>query len=343
MKINLIKVAIVTLAAFTVFLAICFFLYGWGDRVVGGRNMNTEYGGAQSTVAEGNTTFLLLGRDSAAGLCDVIILASLDATTGNLNVMQIPRDTYFACTDADYKKINGAAGALGSVARFADELGRALGVSIDYYLSLDMSAVKQMVDAVGGIELDVPHDMEYRDPAQDLKISLKAGKQKLDGEAAIGFLRYRAGYVTGDLARMDAQKLFLAAFSKKIASQKNPIVYYNLYRILKKHGETNITERDVISMTKDAATGSCTVSYLTAPGEAVQSKISGAWYYVLSRQSTAEVLESRFALADGEKNFDKEHKFVDKTVDRFYDIYKKRCEYKIYSEKDIENNLININ
>ena len=83
-----------------------------------------------------------------------------------------------------------------------------------------------------------------------------------------------------------------------------------------------------------------TVSYMTAPGEAIQSDKSGAWYYILSSLAMNELVLTRFG---AKKDFDVDNKFVDKQVKSFYDIYKKRCECKIYSAYEIDNNQININ
>ena len=83
-----------------------------------------------------------------------------------------------------------------------------------------------------------------------------------------------------------------------------------------------------------------TVSYVTSPGEAIQSEESGAWYYILSKSSMTEILRSRFY---GVENFDEQTKFVDKDKKSFYDIYNKNCEVRIYTADDIENNKININ
>lgn len=284
---------------------------------------------------------LLLGRDNAAGLCDVIILGTINTDNGNITFMQIPRDTYFDCSEATYKKINGAYNLLGSASAMADALGDALGIDIDYYLSLKLAAIEKMVDAVGGVEIDIPMDMAYSDPEQDLHIQLKAGEQTLNGKQAVEFVRYRSGYVTGDLGRIDAQKLFLNAFAKKVIEMANPFAMYNVFKLICDNGETNVTLNDFASIGLkciQAKTGK--VSYMTAPGEAIQSEKSGAWYYILSAPSMSDVLNTRF---ESKEKFDKELKFVDRDNRSFDGIYNKKYEIKIYTSDDIENNKININ
>ena len=269
---------------------------------------------------------LLLGRDNAAGLCDVIIVSTINTDNGNITFMQIPRDTYFNCSKATYKKINGAYNSLGSASELANALGDALGIKIDFYLCLGLDAVEKMVDAVNGIEVNVPVDMDYSDPAQNLQINLKAGKQILNGKQAVEFLRYRSGYITGDLGRIDAQKLFLNAFAKKVIEIANPFTLYNVFKLVCDNSETNVTFNDFLTIGLkciQAKTGK--VSYMTAPGEAIQSQNSGAWYYILSEPSMSEILDTRF---DSKEKFDKENKFVDNSNKSFYDIYNKKMRDK---------------
>lgn len=284
---------------------------------------------------------LILGRDNAAGLCDVIMLGSINTSSGDICFMQIPRDTYFDYSSSTYKKINGIYNSLGSASAVSNAISKGLGIEIDYYLSIGLDAVAQLVDAVGGIEIDIPRDMDYSDPSQNLAIMFKAGKQMLNGKSAVEFLRYRSGYLTGDLGRIDAQKLFLNAFAKKVAGISNPFTLYNIFKLVCQHGETNIKESDLISIgLKCMKAKGGTVSYVTSPGEAIQSEESGAWYYILSKSSMTEILRSRFY---GVENFDEQTKFVDKDKKSFNDIYNKNCEARIYTADDIENNKININ
>ncbi len=284
---------------------------------------------------------LMLGRDSAAGLCDVMVLLSINMENGDINIMQIPRDTYLNYSDSSYKKINGIYNALGSASAVADAVSDALGIDIDYYLCLTLENVAKIVDNLSGIEIDLPFDMDYEDSSQNLSIHLKAGKQTLGGKESLGFLRYRSGYVTGDLGRIDAQKLFLNAFINRLATITNPFSAYNFCKLICNTSETNLKQQDIIAIgLRYAKAKNHNVFYMTAPGQAIQSSQSGAWYYVLSSSSVNEILNKCFA---SKENFDKQNKFVDKNDKSFYDIYNKYCEVKIYTAEDIENNLININ
>lgn len=312
-----------------------FFFSGNGDM----EKRDASEGRMDTVISDkGNYTVLLLGRDDAAQLCDVIMLASVDLESGVLNILQIPRDTYFDCSDADCKRINCAPGMLGGTAEFSDALSDALGIGIDFYVSVNMSTVSQAVDALGGIEINVPSDMDYEDPSQKLSVHIPSGDQVLGGEQAVRFLRYRSGYATGDLGRMDAQKLFLNALIKKLGEVRDPYVLLKLFKIAVSSAQTNISERELVSLGLRLTSQRLTdVFYMTAPGAAVRSDISGAWYYILSANAMKELISERFGACDGYL-FDKSKKFVDKERKSFYDIYNSHCDARIYSAYDIDNN-----
>lgn len=334
-KVNLIAIMIVVLVLFVAFVAVVALFYS------GNKEDSTTQITSGASLLSDNYNILLLGRDKTAGLSDVITIASIDMKNNNVNIMQIPRDTYFNYGNDEHNKINGAPCVIG-VSSFSDRLAQTLGIDIDYYLSLDLDVLEEIIDMISGIDIEVPLDMDYDDPAQNLSIHLKAGKNHLNGKEAIGFLRYRSGYVTGDIGRLDAQKLFMDAFFTRFSEQKNFVVFYNVFKLVSAKTETNIREQDIISMgLKMNSKKDMKVYYMTAPGEAVRSDKSGAWYYILSSPSMSELLKNGFGAY--EKDFDKNNKFVDKQVKSFYDIYKKRCEYKIYSAEEVKSNKININ
>ena len=97
-------------------------------------------------------------------------------------------------------------------------INRTFGIYFDYYVIVSTDAFVKIVDAVGGVDLYVQEDMHYDDPTQDLHIHINKGNQHLDGKKAEGFVRFRSGYVQADIARMDAQKIFMTAFFKKLLS-----------------------------------------------------------------------------------------------------------------------------
>lgn len=292
----------------------------------------TEASGAASN---GIYRLLLLGEDDASGLSDVIILATVDTETGRACLVQIPRDTYFRYTDKDYKKINGAAETLGGAEALSKALGKALAVDIDSYIVLDLDCVKSAVDMLGGVDIDVPCDMDYDDPAQQLSIHLKKGRQTLTGEQAAQFIRYRAGYLRADIGRMDAQKLFLAAFfeaAKKLDGGDIPQIAMLAVRSVR----TDMSVTQMISILGAARSLSAeNITLLTLPGEEVQSEYSGAWYYVLSRSGTARVLEEYFGVTGASASIDPAHLFSDAARRDFENVYRREILPEYHTVSDL--------
>jgi LCP family protein required for cell wall assembly len=127
---------------------------------------------------------LVTGEDKVSGLCDVIMLVSVDTRNERICVMQIPRDTYAEYTDKSYKKLNGAANALGGVEGLRAFLSQSLGVTIDGYLALDLASFRRIIDTVGGVEIELDRAIRYTDAEQGLFIDLPSGRQVLDGKKA---------------------------------------------------------------------------------------------------------------------------------------------------------------
>lgn len=160
---------------------------------------------------------LLMGLDKSESLSDVMMVAQLNLVTNGVNVLQIPRDTYIDNNRGD-KKINSAYSA-GGPENSIKELQTIIDLDIDGYVSVTTSGFRDVIDAVGGIYYDVPQDMNYEDPYQDLYIHLEEGYQLLDGDKAEQYVRYRAGYVNGDIGRVEAQSDFIKEAIRQIVER----------------------------------------------------------------------------------------------------------------------------
>lgn len=238
---------------------------------------------------------LVLGRDRAAGLTDVIMLVSFDIANKKINVLQIPRDTYAEYGDSRHNKLNVALASLGSERKLADWLEESLGVKIDGYISLDLDAFCDIVDAVGGVEIELDRSLYYNDPSQGLYIYLAKGKHKLDGKQAENYVRYRAGYVGGDIDRLDAQKGFLAALFRSIKDSINADNALSVASSLIGKVKTDVgLSLSVALGLKAVSIDEGDVLFFTLPGEAAISPKSGASYYVMSKASTQNLLEEYF-------------------------------------------------
>ena len=270
---------------FCLFFALFALFFSTFSPVFLGKTEETAVKPAQNEVCEPSLDvlrFLVLGTDQAAGLTDSIFLVTLNKTEKNARILQIPRDTYANYTPKDYKKINGALHALGEQG-LKQRLAEALGVPIHYFVVLDLSCMRRMVDAIGGVELCIPQDLEYSDPAQGLGIHLLAGTHHLDGAMAEHFVRYRAGYVNADLGRLDAQKLFLQAFAQKCRS----LTVAQLLRVTSVALTMLQTDLSLPEAMQAAlllrACDADSIPMATLCGQAAQGS-SGAWYYVVNRE-----------------------------------------------------------
>ncbi len=152
----------------------------------------------------------VVGNDGR-GMSDIILVLEWDDKSNTLEVIQIPRDVRSSS--------GGKIGTSYGEGTLLDEL-RLLGYDAGGVVSVSYEAFRGAVDAIGGVELDVPIDMWYSDPEQGLEIDLKSGEQTLDGEHAEMLIRYRkdnsgSGYVNGDLDRLVVQNGFYSSFLDK--------------------------------------------------------------------------------------------------------------------------------
>lgn len=189
-----------------------------------------------------NFNFLILGVDENNRADTIMLLSFKD---GNVTGTSIPRDTAFISKEFDRKvKLTEVLNSENGNQKVIDAVRDTLSVPITYYAKLNLSAVKEIVDSVGGIELDVPMDMEYDDPHKNLHIKLKQGRQALSGDAVCGLLQFRrsndgTGYAQGDMTRIEVGQQFISEFiSQKLNKEfinKSP----DIFKILAENMETN--------------------------------------------------------------------------------------------------------
>ena len=327
--------AALLLAVTAVFLVARLFLSSFGDRVVA-KESKVEEGTGALVKEDARTNLLVMGKDDASGLYDVLMLVSYNITDGSVSVVQIPRDTYLEYTEASYKKINGAVSALGGETELCSFLSKAMCVEIDNYISLDLDVVGKIVDELGGVEVNIPFDMNYKDPYQGLVIELKKGRTLLDGDMARQFIRYRAGYAEGDLGRIDAQKIFLAALASKLASSVSLVDVSTLLASCVGDIKTNISLLDMLSLARRAfGISPDKVSFVTLAGESAVAKSSGASYYVISRPSAIEIFNELLGGCATEESFDKNKVFLNEKYDSFANIYYSDMPYTVYDASSL--------
>ncbi|MDK2867891.1 MAG: polyisoprenyl-teichoic acid--peptidoglycan teichoic acid transferase [Clostridiales bacterium] len=166
---------------------------------------------------------------------DTMLLVSMSTHSNTVDVISIPRDTYYPTegkTKLGQKKLNAVYGFkdIGGAEGVANAVSNILGIEIDHTVTVNYDAVKSIVDLLGGVEIEVPFDMKYDDPyaTPPLHIDFKAGPQVITGDKAIGYLRFRKsndGKIReGDVQRIERQQAFLVAAAKKAIGPKLPFV-----------------------------------------------------------------------------------------------------------------------
>ena len=150
---------------------------------------------------------LIMGTDKGGLRADVLMIASV--SRGQVNLISVPRDTRISGGNG-YMKINSALAA-GGDEYLIEKVEGVTGIDIHEYVKVDFSAVENMIDAFGGVDFDIPQNMDYEDPEQDLYIHLKEGMHHLNGEDSLKLLRFR-GYAMADIERTAVQRNFIKAF-----------------------------------------------------------------------------------------------------------------------------------
>lgn len=169
---------------------------------------------------DGVYTVLLAGSDDGNGNTDAILLGRIDTKKHLMDFVSIPRDTLIN-VDWGVRRINAAywgarnAGGNGLEA-LKTQVARLTGFPPDCCAVVDLQVFMDAVDLIGGIRFDVPMAMDYEDAGQELYIHLQPGPQVLDGYQAMCLCRYRSGYITADLGRIDMQQRFLAACTSQL-------------------------------------------------------------------------------------------------------------------------------
>lgn len=193
-------------------------------------------------------TFFVFGSDDGNGNTDVMMVATLDTTPGaySLNVVSIPRDT-LVNVSWSVKKVNSIYSAMKTPEAAITKLADILGYEVDFYVIVDLKAFEKIVDAVGGIEFDLPRNMNYDDPAQNLSIHLNKGLQTFDGKKALGVVRFRlgngnTGYRDGDIGRIKMQQDFLRATAAQILERKNQINILTVIDVFLNNFKSNLTD-----------------------------------------------------------------------------------------------------
>ena len=268
----------------TLFLIICVAFGGYfvGTWIVTGNPPDV----LSSLTKSSSKTILILGMDNEGLRSDVMMLAFINANTGNVDLLSIPRDTRVTIGGRTLK-INSAY-ALGKEPQSIETTEKLLGVKIDNYVKFSFDTFRNVIDALGGVDYDVPQDMKYDDPEQDLHINLKKGYQHLDGDKAEQLVRYRH-YPMGDEDRIKVQQSFM----KELLSQKlNPATLLRLPQLTKEIGDnvkTDIPSNEWLGLANIARKMNAdSLKTTLIPGQA--KYIDSLSYYIVDQAETKALM-----------------------------------------------------
>ena len=256
-----------------------------------------EDSGAIETIANGKErkkycyTILLSGVDNDAGGSDTNMLMRFDAENDTIDIVSLPRDSLMS----NGHKLNYAYNN-GGTDKLRSEIEDLLGVPVDFYVSVNLKGFVALIDQIGGVEFDVPCDMDYDDPYQDLHIHFKAGLQKLNGQQAMEVVRFRhnndnTGYGgRQDLGRIETQQAFLKAVAQKLMKIENlPAMAETFLKYVK----TDLTLGNLVWLANEALSmgGMDAIHFATLPGD------GSGWYkgmsvYALDREQVLEMTNS---------------------------------------------------
>ena len=199
------------------------------------------------------TTVLLLGVDvvyggdrrhlkadpaSFQGRSDTIMLSRFDPIRNSFTVLSIPRDTNCQIPGHGRQKINGA-NAIGGEILAMRTIEELTSVPVEHYVILNVHGLVELVDALGGITINIPKKMHYRDRSAKLNINLEPGPYTLNGTEAMGFVRFRHDAL-GDIGRVQRQELFIQAVLDKALSPQSWAKVPQLLQIAQKHVKTDM-------------------------------------------------------------------------------------------------------
>jgi len=246
----------------------------------------------QNPFKSSKLNILLVGYDSSINgppRADTIIVASIDLKTKEIGLLSIPRDTRINIPGYGMNRIN-ASHAFGGVELTASTLEDYLDVPIEYYVETDFYGFAGIIDAIGGVQINIKKPLQYVDKAGGLYIDLPAGNQHLDGEEALQYVRYRES-IKGDIGRVERQQKFMKAMMKRMINPDIIIKLPSIYNETQKAINSNIPLQDItpfIRLLKDINLNM--IETVMLPGE--PKYINGASYWIADNKELKIVVNN---------------------------------------------------
>ena len=253
---------------------------------------------------EGQYLILLVGVDKNGNddntdftRTDTIMLVSADTKTGNMELLSIPRDSRVKIRDK-FDKVNHAH-AFGGIELTMQTLRQFLGLDIDYYVQVNYQALINIVDALGGVDYDVPEGINIHKG----KVKIQPGQNHLDGNEVMWYLRTRNIYNNGDIGRVNTQQAFVKAMVDEMVKKSKDMNLMTFISNYIKYVKTNLPMSAMLDLAGHINSfSSDKMSTHTVPG--MEQTINGTSYWIPDYDKTWQIVDdsySNFKLKNWEK------------------------------------------
>ena len=291
---------------------------------------------------------LLLGKSEA--MTDTIMVAKYSPSTGNAALLSIPRDSFVgsnpnAATASD--KINSKYQI--SPQRTIDAVNELTGLNLKYYITVDTKALRDLVDAIGGVYFDVPIKMDYDDSSQDLYIHLEPGYQLLDGEKAEWLVRFRHNnngtsysyeYGDNDLGRMRTQREFLMAVAKQTLKLENIIKVNDILNVIEQEVETNI-DFDTMMEYAPALLNINADNIQTGMLPGTPQYCNGVAVYLVDKDEAKDVVNELFLTSSNTSTNDQENSISNEVANEIQTGNTNKTSSEINTQKEFKIEILN--
>ena len=247
--------------------------------------------------------FLLFVGDSDETNTDFIALVNYNPDKKEFSMLSVPRDTRVPGVAIEFPKVNSLYFRQNGAELAVESVSTMLKANVKYYIYINLATFRKIIDLLGGVDIDVPVDLDYDDPVQDLHIHISKGSHHMDGKMAEEYLRFRKPnnnqwnselrkyYDGSDLSRIKVQQGFL----RELVKQKSNIIgLTKINQILETvfdNMQTNADMSDFLSLAKSLPTVSLDkINFFMLPGSAEANDI----YYEMNEQKTGEIISEYF-------------------------------------------------
>lgn len=291
---------------------------------------------------------LLLGKSEA--MTDTIMVAKYSPSTGNAALLSVPRDSFVGSnpnTATASDKINSKYQM--SPQRTIDAVNELTGLNLKYYITVDTKALRDLVNAIGGVYFDVPIKMDYDDSSQDLYIHLEPGYQLLDGEKAEWLVRFRHNnngtsysyeYGDNDLGRMRTQREFLMAVAKQTLKLENIIKVNDILNVIEQEVETNI-DFDTMMEYAPALLNINADNIQTGMLPGTPQYCNGVAVYLVDKDEAKDVVNELFLTSSNTSTNDQENSISNEVANEIQTGNTNKTSSEINTQKEFKIEILN--